>query len=98
VACRSARPKRELVRLVRTGGPKSCHSERSEESRGGAVEIDVTGKKPGRGAYLCRDRACWEKALKGAGLEKALRCNLTRENRERLMEKGQKILEELTSA
>jgi predicted RNA-binding protein YlxR (DUF448 family) len=84
VACRSARPKRELVRLVRGGG--------------GDVEVDVTAKMAGRGAYLCRDRACWEKALKGAGLEKALRCNLTRENRERLMEKSQKILEELSSA
>jgi predicted RNA-binding protein YlxR (DUF448 family) len=84
VACRRARPKRELVRLVRTGR--------------GDVEVDITAKKAGRGAYLCRDRACWEKALKGTGLEKALRCNLTRENRERLMEAGQKMLEELTRA
>jgi predicted RNA-binding protein YlxR (DUF448 family) len=84
VACRSARPKRELVRLVHAGG--------------GEIEIDAAAKKAGRGAYLCRDRACWEKAMKGAGLEKALRCSLTRNDRERLLENGRKMLKELTSA
>ena len=105
VACRSARPKRELVRLVRAGSP-ACHSEPSrcaqgklrEESRGGEIEIDVTAKKAGRGAYLCRERACWEKALKGAGLEKALRCSLTQDSRQRLMETALKLIKESTSA
>jgi uncharacterized protein len=83
VACRRSHPKRELVRLVRTTG--------------GEVEIDGAARKAGRGAYLCPEPACWEKALKGGQLEKALRGNLTREDRQRLMEEGQKMLKESTS-
>jgi predicted RNA-binding protein YlxR (DUF448 family) len=71
VACRRVRDKRELVRLVRAAG--------------GAIEIDSTGKKEGRGAYICPVRACWEKALKGKQLEISLRGRLTQANRDRLM-------------
>jgi predicted RNA-binding protein YlxR (DUF448 family) len=83
VACRRARPKRELVRLVRAGG---------------GVEIDTTAKREGRGAYICPEAACWEKALKGAALEKALRGPLSRDERERLMDQGRKIVKETTGA
>ena len=71
VACRRVRNKRELVRLVRTAS--------------GDIEIDSTGKKEGRGAYICPDRACWEKALKGKQLENTLRGHLTPANREKLL-------------
>ena len=71
VACRRVRNKRELVRLVRIAS--------------GDIEIDVTGKKEGRGAYVCPERACWEKALKGKQLELHLKGRLTQENRERLV-------------
>jgi predicted RNA-binding protein YlxR (DUF448 family) len=49
VACRQVRSKRELIRVVR--------------SPDGSVYVDETGKAHGRGAYLCRDRACWERAI-----------------------------------
>ena len=49
IACRSVRSKRELARIVHT----------SENH----VEADATGKKAGRGAYLCRNRSCWETIL-----------------------------------
>src|SRR4030042_1719542 len=74
-ACRKIKPKREMVRLVRT--PR------------GDVEIDISGKREGRGAYLCRDRACWEKALKGKQLEHALKGSITREDLDRLYKVGQ---------
>ena len=48
--------------------------------------MDSTGKKPGRGAYLCAQRACWEAALKKERLEHALRTRLTPEDRQRLEE------------
>jgi predicted RNA-binding protein YlxR (DUF448 family) len=79
VACRSVRSQRELVRMVRT--------------REGDIEIDTTGKKEGRGAYICPDRACWEKALQGQSLERSLRASLTRENRARLMENGRDLIQ-----
>jgi predicted RNA-binding protein YlxR (DUF448 family) len=57
VGCREVLPKRKLIRLVRT-----------EEG----VRIDLSGKLPGRGAYLHDQKSCWSKGLKGS-LAKALR-------------------------
>lgn len=59
IACRRTDAKRQLVRLIRT--PE------------GRVEVDETGKRRGRGAYLCHDPACWQMALKRRSLERALR-------------------------
>ncbi|PKM76358.1 MAG: DUF448 domain-containing protein [Firmicutes bacterium HGW-Firmicutes-15] len=58
VGCREMKNKKELIRVVRT--PE------------GLVEIDSTGKKSGRGAYLCPDQECFNLALKGKRLQKAL--------------------------
>lgn len=71
VACRNSLPKRELVRIVRT--PE------------GQIMIDPTGKKSGRGAYLCRRRNCWEQALKNKNLEYALRTTLNDAERDELI-------------
>lgn len=46
----------------------------------------MTGKKPGRGAYLCDNPACWTSATSGHLLEKALRTTLTRDDLQRLEE------------
>jgi len=78
VACRRVRNKRELVRLVRNVA--------------GNIEIDSTGKKEGRGAYLCPDHACWEKALIGKQLEVNLRSRLTQENRDKLMKNSMETI------
>lgn len=58
IGCRETRPKKELVRVVRT--PQ------------GEIMLDLTGKKSGRGAYLCPRAACLQKAVKGKRLEKNL--------------------------
>lgn len=50
--CRQERPKREMVRVVR--------------SPDGAVSVDETGKRSGRGAYVCLSAECWAKALRGS--------------------------------
>lgn len=59
----------------------------------GAVEIDASGKKPGRGAYLCPSKDCWQLALKKNSLEFALRTKLSKENRQSLAEQASKLLE-----
>jgi predicted RNA-binding protein YlxR (DUF448 family) len=64
-------------------------------NKAGGVEIDKTGKMEGRGAYLCRDRACWEKALKGNQLGHALKGKITRDDAERLDKAGKNLLKEL---
>lgn len=67
VACRQVEGKRQLVRIVRT--PQ------------GSVEVDPTGKKNGRGAYLHADQACWDTALKRKALQHALKAELTEADR-----------------
>ncbi len=65
VACRERDAKRALIRVVRT--PE------------GPVEIDPTGKRNGRGAYLCDRPGCWERALKTNMLDRALNTTMTPE-------------------
>jgi hypothetical protein len=52
----------------------------------GAVMVDETGKRSGRGAYICRQRDCWETALARRQLERALKVTLTAETESRLRE------------
>jgi hypothetical protein len=66
VACQESSAKRELVRIVHTTA--------------GSVEVDATGKKAGRGAYLCRKRICWQTAFKKHALERALKTTINPEN------------------
>ncbi|HEX6303639.1 MAG TPA: YlxR family protein [Anaerolineales bacterium] len=69
VGCREILPKRSLIRIVRS--PEG-------------IQIDPTGKLPGRGAYLHDRRSCWERGLKGA-LAHALRTSLSELDRERIL-------------
>ncbi|MBE6658562.1 MAG: YlxR family protein [Ruminococcaceae bacterium] len=62
VGCNERKPKNELVRVLRT--PE------------GEIQIDRTGKKSGRGAYLCRSTACFAKAVKARRLQTALECEI----------------------
>ncbi|MBF8286771.1 MAG: hypothetical protein HW393_585 [Dehalococcoidia bacterium] len=82
VSCGSTTSKRDLVRLVRT--PAS-------------VEPDPTGKRPGRGAYLCHNPDCWESAVRKSRLEHALRTKLTPADREALLSYRAEQLEAKTS-
>jgi uncharacterized protein len=50
------------------------------------VEVDPSGKKPGRGAYLCQQLSCWQEALKRNRVEPALKTKLTADDRLRLNE------------
>ncbi len=61
---------------------------------GGGVVIDPTGKKAGRGAYLHDQRSCWDRALKGDLLERALRTTLSEQERERLRAHGNSLPDE----
>src|SRR5438874_8460216 len=67
IACRETKPKRELLRVVRT--PE------------GHVLLDPTGKKSGRGAYLCAKLSCWETAIKKKRLEQEFEQPLSEEDR-----------------
>jgi predicted RNA-binding protein YlxR (DUF448 family) len=69
VVCRATADKRTLTRLVRTDD---------------GVQIDPSGKRNGRGAYLCNQLMCWQRASDSDVLAAALRTSLTDTDRERL--------------
>jgi hypothetical protein len=77
VACRQVKAKRDLVRIVKTTA--------------NGIVIDANGKQPGRGAYLCKTKECWEKGLKGNHLEYMMRTKLTPEDVQRLTEYAEKL-------
>ena len=79
VICGAKTDKRELVRVVR--------------NQAGSVNVDDTGKKPGRGAYLCHDRLCWEKALKKKRLDHTLRGPISSEDRQTLRQYAEQVAE-----
>jgi predicted RNA-binding protein YlxR (DUF448 family) len=56
---------------------------------GGGVEVDSSGKKAGRGAYLCPASDCWVVGLKEKRLEHALHVAISPDNREQLIKYGQ---------
>lgn len=70
VGCGEGKPKRELIRVVRTAE--------------GEISLDPTGKKAGRGAYLCRAAACLAKAQKKKSLARAFAAPIPDEVYERL--------------
>lgn len=65
IACRESKPKKELIRIVK--------------NKEGELNVDTTGKMPGRGAYLCPSVACLERAFKTKALQRALEVNMTEE-------------------
>lgn len=65
VGCQEMKQKKQLIRVVRT----------PEDS----IEIDSTGKRSGRGAYICQDFECLNKAIKGKRLDKALQRPISQE-------------------
>src|SRR5438270_388763 len=72
IACREHDAKRSYVRLVRTPEQQ--------------VAVDPTGKQNGRGAYLCRRRACWRRGIDTRAIDRALKIELDEQARERLWE------------
>ncbi|NLJ72601.1 MAG: YlxR family protein [Syntrophomonadaceae bacterium] len=81
VGCREMKVKKELIRIVR--------------SPEGMLAIDTTGKKPGRGAYICPNIDCFNEAIKGKRIQKALEKELTLEIENSLKEQIEGLSSEL---
>lgn len=62
LGCNEMKPKKELMRVVKS--PK------------GEISLDFTGKKNGRGAYICRSTECFDKARKSRRFEKSFSCRI----------------------
>lgn len=65
LGCNEHKPKKELLRVVR--------------SPEGEISLDFTGKKSGRGAYICRDVKCLRRARKSRRIDKNLECEIPNE-------------------
>ena len=78
LGCREMKPKKELIRVVR--------------SPEGEIRLDFKGKANGRGAYVCPDPGCLKKAVKAKALERASSCQIPQEVYDALneqMERGE---------
>lgn len=73
VGCREMKPKKELIRVVR--------------SPEGEIQLDFRGKAPGRGAYVCSDPECLKKAIRSKALERNLDCSIDPAIYDALLEK-----------
>ena len=71
VACKTVKPKKELIRVVKFGD---------------TISLDKTGKSNGRGAYVCNDENCIKKLKKTKALSRAFSCEVPEETYDRIME------------
>ena len=72
IGCQEMKSKKEMIRVIRTPEGEIC--------------IDVTGRKNGRGAYICHDMECLKKAVKNHGIERSLKMQIPEDVYERLEE------------
>jgi len=77
VGCREMKSKKEMMRVIKT--PEN------------EILLDVTGKKNGRGAYVCFSGECLNKAIKNKGLERSFKQSIPEEIYERLEEEMKQI-------
>ena len=70
MGCNESKEKKDLIRIVK--------------SKEGIIEVDLTGKKNGRGAYICKNEECLNKVIKSKRLQKVLECEIDTDIYERL--------------
>ena len=77
IGCGEMKSKKEMIRILKT------------ETEG--IVLDATGRKNGRGAYVCPDMTCFQKAVKSKGLERAFKMSVPREVYESLEKEMERI-------
>ena len=71
--CGEMKEKRELIRVVKAPEKKD---ENGNVISGGEISLDLTGRKSGRGSYVCKNADCFEKARKARRFERSLSCKI----------------------
>ena len=71
--CGEMKENRELIRVVKAPEKKD---ENGNVISGGEISLDLTGRKSGRGAYVCKNTECFEKARKARRFERSLSCKI----------------------
>ena len=80
VGCKEMKPKKEMMRVIK--------------SAEGEIFLDTTGKKNGRGAYICKQVECLEKAFSNHGLERSLKISIPKETMENLSKEMKMFVEQ----
>ena len=78
--CREMKNKKDMIRVIKTSEGEIC--------------MDATGRKNGRGAYICPKKECLQKAIKNHGLERSLKAAIPQEVYQQLEEEMSCIVEE----
>ncbi len=78
IVCQQKKDKRQLIRIVR--------------DRKTGVFVDLTGKHNGRGAYLCQELDCWNKALNSKVLDQALKTEVSQSEKEEISESRSQLV------
>ncbi len=73
MVCRERKPKSELFRVIKKSS--------------GEIDLDLTGKADGRGAYICKEGNCKEKLLKSKALNKSYKINVSQEVYDKILDK-----------
>ena len=81
IGCGEMKAKKDLIRVLKTSS-----SETSEE-----IVLDATGRKNGRGAYLCPSMECLQKAIKGKGFERSFKMPIPKEVYEMLTKEMEEL-------
>lgn len=81
IGCQEMKSKKEMLRILKTTE--------------GPIELDTTGKKNGRGAYLCYSKDCFLKAVKNKGLERSLKMSIPKTVYEELEKEIETIAEKM---
>ena len=76
LGCNELKPKKELIRVVK--------------NQQGEISLDFTGKKSGRGAYICNSAECFKKARKSKKFERAYECAISEDIYNRILEEIEK--------
>ena len=80
VGCKEMKPKKEMMRVIK--------------SAEGEIFLDTTGKKNGRGAYICKQVECLEEAFSNHGLERSLKISIPKETMENLSKEMKMFVEQ----
>lgn len=80
--CGEMKEKRELIRVVKAPDKKD---ENGNVTESGEISLDLTSKKPGRGAYICKNRQCFDAARKAHRFERAFSCKIPDEIYEQML-------------
>ena len=81
IGCGESKDKKELIRIIKS----------PEEN----IEFDPTGRKNGRGAYVCRTKQCLAKALKNRGLERSFKMKIPKDIQEELLKALEKEIDSI---